>query len=70
MLAAVQNLMSSHCLCKIPKIKMHRTTILPTVLNRCETQSLTPRKEHTLRVHVNRMLRSIPGCKRKEVAGG
>ena len=51
------------------KIKVHRTTILPVVLCRCETWSLTLRKEHGLRVFENRVLRRIYGPKRDEVTG-
>jgi hypothetical protein len=36
----------------------------------CETWSLTLGEEHTLRVLENRILRRIPGTKRKEMAGG
>jgi len=42
---------------------------LPTVLYGCETWSLTFRKEHRLRVFVNRVLRRIFGPKRDEVTG-
>jgi hypothetical protein len=40
------------------------------VLYGCETLSLTIRKEHTLRVFENRVLRRIFGPKRDEVTGG
>jgi hypothetical protein len=43
------------------EIKMYRTIILPVVLCGCETWSLRMRKEHTLRVFENRMLRRIFG---------
>jgi hypothetical protein len=39
------------------KIKIYKTVILPVVLCRCETRSLTLRKEHRLRVSENRVLR-------------
>jgi hypothetical protein len=44
---------------------MYKTIILPMVLYRCETWSLTLREEHRLRV-----LRRIFGEKRDEVTGG
>jgi hypothetical protein len=52
------------------KIKGYKTIRLPAVLYGCETWSLTLRKEHRLRVSVNRVLRRIFGSKREEVAGG
>jgi hypothetical protein len=52
------------------KIKTYKTTILPVVLCRCETWSLTLREEHRLRVFENRVLRRIFGPKRGEVTGG
>jgi hypothetical protein len=47
-----------------------KTIILPVVLYRCETWSLTLREEHRLRVFENRVLRRIFGLKRDEVTGG
>jgi hypothetical protein len=44
---------------------MYKTVILPVVLYRCETWSLTLREEHSLRVFENRVLR-IFGSKMKE----
>jgi hypothetical protein len=44
---------------------MHKTIILPVVLYWCETWSLTLREEPRLRV-----LRTIFGLERDEVAGG
>jgi hypothetical protein len=41
--------------------------ILPVVLYRCETWSLTLREEHRLRVFENRVLRRIFGPKMDEV---
>jgi hypothetical protein len=49
--------------------KIYKTIILPVVLYRCETWSLTLREEHRLRVFENRVLRRIFGCKRDEVMG-
>jgi uncharacterized membrane protein len=49
--------------------KIYRTIILPVVLYRCETWSLTLREEHRLRVFENRVLRRIFGPKRDEVTG-
>jgi len=62
---SVQNLLSSSLLSKNLKlIKLYRTIILPVLLYRCETWSLTLRKEYRLRVFENRMLRRIFGHKR------
>jgi len=63
----VENLLSSSFLSKNIKIKIHRTTVLPTVLYGCETWSLTLREERSLRVLENRVLRRISGPKRDEV---
>jgi len=60
----VQNLLSSSLLPKNKKIKIYRTIILPVVLYKYETRSLTLREEHRLRVFENRMLRRIFGPKR------
>jgi hypothetical protein len=43
--------------------------ILPVVLYRCETWSLTLREEHTLRVFENRVLRRVFGPMRDAVTG-
>jgi hypothetical protein len=51
------------------KIRIYKTIILPVVLHGCETWSLTLRKEHTLRVFENRVLRRIFGPKTDKVAG-
>jgi hypothetical protein len=51
------------------KIKIYRTIILPVILYRCETWSLTLRKERRLRVFENRVLRGIFWSKRDEVTG-
>ena len=53
----------------IQKFKIYGTIILPVVLYRCETWSLTLREERRLRVFENRVLR-IFGPKRGEVTGG
>jgi hypothetical protein len=60
-ISGVKNLSSSRLLSKNLKIKIHRTIILPIVLYRCETWSLTVREE--------RRLRTIFGPKRDEVTG-
>jgi hypothetical protein len=49
---------------------IYRTIILPVVMHRCETWSLTLREEHRLRVFENRVLRGIFEPKRAEVIGG
>jgi hypothetical protein len=51
---------------KKPKDKIYKTVILPVVLYRCETWSLTLREEHRLRVFENLVLRRIFGPKREE----
>jgi hypothetical protein len=62
---SVQNLLSSRLISKNLKIKITRTVILPVVLYRCETWSLTLREGHGLRVFEDRMLRRIFGPKRE-----
>ena len=61
--------MSSKLLSKNLKIKIYRTIILPVVLYRCETWSLTLREERKLRVFENIVLRRIFGPRRDEVMG-
>jgi hypothetical protein len=61
------NLLSSSMLSKNINIKIYRFTILPVVLYRCETWSLTLREEHKLRVFDNWVLRRIFGPKKDEV---
>jgi hypothetical protein len=61
---SVQNLLCSSLLSKNINLKIHRNIILPVVLYRCETWSLTLRVERRLR-----MLRRIFGPKRDEVTG-
>jgi hypothetical protein len=51
---------------KTLKIKIHKTVILPVVLYRCKTMSLTLREEQRLRAFENRVLRKISGPKREE----
>ena len=50
-------------------IKIYITIILPVVLYRCETWSLTLREEHRLRVSENRVLRRIFGPRRDKITG-
>ena len=61
--------MSSRLLSKNLKIKIYRTRILPVVLYRCETWSVTLRKERKLRVFENMVLRRIFGPRTDEVTG-
>jgi len=49
-------------------VVLYRTIILPAVLYRCETWSLTLREKHRLRVFENRLLR-IFGTKMDKVTG-
>jgi hypothetical protein len=51
------------------KIKIYRIIILPVVLYRCKTWSLTLREERRLREFENRVLRKVFGPKRDEVTG-
>jgi hypothetical protein len=71
MLATIQHtvFLSSHLLPRNVRIKIYKTIILPVVLYRRETWSLTLREEHRLRVFVGRVLRRIFGPKRDEVTG-
>jgi hypothetical protein len=64
---SVQNLLSSSLRCKNLKIKIYRTAILPVVLYGCETWSLILRKEPSLRMFKNRVVRRTFGPKRDEV---
>jgi hypothetical protein len=50
---SVHNLLSSHLLFKILKIRMPKTIILPVVVCGCETLSLIVREEHRPRVFEN-----------------
>jgi hypothetical protein len=66
---SVRNLLSSRLLSKNLKIKIYRTIILPIVLYRCETWSLTLREERRLRVFENMVSGGIFGPRRDEVTG-
>ena len=66
---SVQNVLSSRLLSKNLKIKIYRTIILPVVLYRCETWSLTFREERKMRVFENIVLRRIFGPRMDEVRG-
>jgi hypothetical protein len=48
----------------------HKPIILPVILYRCKTWSLTLREEHRLRVLENKVLRGIFEPKRDEATGG
>jgi hypothetical protein len=69
---SVKNFLSS-CLLSKTKQKniyiIYKTIILPVVLYRCETWSLTLSVEHRLRVFENRLLRRIFVPKRDEMKG-
>jgi hypothetical protein len=69
MLATIRSILSSRLLSKNLKIRIYKTIILPVVLYRCETWSLTLREEHKLKVFENRVMRRIFGPKRDEVMG-
>ena len=64
---SVQIFFSSSLIPKNLKIKIHKTIILPVVLYKCETWSLTQREERRLRMFENKVLRRIFGPKRDEV---
>jgi hypothetical protein len=66
---SVQSLLSSHLLSRKLKVKIYKTIILPVILYRCETWSLTLKEEHRLRVFENRVLRRIFGPMRVVVTG-
>jgi len=59
----------SSLLSKNTKVKIYKNIILPVVLYRCETWSLTLMEERRLRMFENRVLRRIFGPKRDEVTG-
>ena len=65
----VQNLLSSSLLSKNIKIKIHRTIILPVVLNGYENWLLILREECRLKMFENRVVGRIFGPKRDEVTG-
>jgi hypothetical protein len=62
----VQNLLSSHLISNIIKIRIYKNIILPVVLYGCEIRSLTLWEEHRLE---NRVLRRIFGPNRDKVTG-
>jgi hypothetical protein len=64
---SVQSLLSSRLLSRNVNVTKQKIIILPAVLCRCETWSLTFREELRLRVFENRVLRRIFGPKRDEV---
>ena len=66
---SVQNFLSYILPSKKLKIKIHRTLTLPVVVYGCETWSLKFRKISRLKMFKDRVLRSIFGPKRVEVAG-
>jgi hypothetical protein len=51
-------------------MRICKTVILPVILYRCETCSLTLREEHRPKVFENKVLRRIFGPERDEVTGG
>jgi hypothetical protein len=51
-------------------MRIYKTINLAVVLYGCETQSLTLREEHRLRVFENKALRRKFGPKGEEVTGG
>jgi hypothetical protein len=59
MLATIQSRVFCLPVCCQKNLKMiiYKTTILPVVLYRCETWSVTLGKEHKLRVFENKVLR-------------
>ena len=56
---SVQDLLSSSLLSKYKNIKIYTNISFPLVLYGCETQSLTLRKERSLRLFENKVLRRI-----------
>jgi hypothetical protein len=66
---SVQKLLSSRLLSENLNIIIYKIIILPLVLYRCETWSLTLREDHALRVFENTVLRRIFVPKRDEVTG-
>jgi hypothetical protein len=67
---SVQNILSSRPLPLNIKILIHKIIILPVVLYRSKTWSMTLREENRLRVFENRVLRRLFGPRRDEVTGG
>jgi hypothetical protein len=66
---SVQSLLSSRLLSRNIKVKIYKTVILPVLLYRCETWSLTLREEHRLNVFDNKVLRRVFRIKRDAVMG-
>jgi hypothetical protein len=66
---SVEKLLTSRLLSKNIKIKICKDIILPVVLYRHGTWSLTLREEHSVRVFENRVLRTISGLKKDEMTG-
>jgi hypothetical protein len=66
---SAQNLLTSCLLSRNLNVKIYKTIILPVVLYRRETLSLTLSEKHRLRMFENRVLRRIFGPKRDEVMG-
>jgi hypothetical protein len=67
---SVQSLLSSCLLSRNVNVKIFKIfIILPVVLYRCETWSLTLWEEYRVTVSENRLLRRIFGPKRDEVTG-
>ena len=66
---SLEKILSSRLLSKKLKVKTYKTIILPVVMYRCETWSLTLREEHRLRVFENKVLRKIFGAKKDEITG-
>jgi len=56
---SVQNLLFSSLLSRNLKIKIYRNVILPVVLYKCETWTVSLWEEQRLRVFENRVLRKI-----------
>ena len=66
---SLEKILSSHLLSKKLKVNTYKTIILPVVLYRCETWSLTLREEHRLRVFENEIIGKIFGAKKDEITG-
>jgi hypothetical protein len=66
---SVQRFLSYRLLSRNVNVKVHKLMIVPVVLCRFETRSLTLTEEHRLRVFERWVLRKIFGSKRDEVTG-
>jgi hypothetical protein len=66
---SIQCLLSSSLQSRNVKVQIYKTIILPVLLCRCKTWSLTLTEGHRLGVFVNRVLRRTFGPKRDEVTG-